>query len=285
MYSKSWDSTPPRSGSPFSLTPWVRRIIIANAIVFLLTKTVFTGRWFVELFAFWPSTAFAQPWTFVTYMFLHGGFLHLAFNMLILFFFGTAVEERMGSAAFARCYFFSGLGGSVLSMALVSVWPFDFMVGASAAVFGIALAFAMEWPDAEVFVFPLPMPIRAKWLVIGMATIALASAMLRTNDGVAHLAHLGGFLFGFLYLRVLPRVRDHTIMVSREKTDTRVLVHSSAQEAANAERTEHLPRHERQLTLEDVDRVLEKISATGMDSLTAAERTLLEERSEELRNP
>src|SRR5262245_34018510 len=99
------------SQSPFSLTPWVRRILIANAVVYLLTITVFTGSWFYDLFAFRPSAADVQPWTFFTYMFVHAGFLHLAFNMLTLFFFGPAVEERMGSWQFLRYYLACGLGG------------------------------------------------------------------------------------------------------------------------------------------------------------------------------
>jgi hypothetical protein len=81
---------------PFALTPWVRRLIAANAVVYLLTITVFTGAWFPQTFAFAPSAALTQPWTFLTYMFVHGGFLHLAFNMLMLFFFGPAVEDQMG---------------------------------------------------------------------------------------------------------------------------------------------------------------------------------------------
>src|SRR5687768_8333467 len=95
-----------------SLTPWVRRLLIANAVVYLLTITVFTGPWFFDLFAFRPSAADVQPWTFITYMFVHGGFLHLFFTMLMVFFFGPAVEDRMGSAAFLRYYLLCGLGGA-----------------------------------------------------------------------------------------------------------------------------------------------------------------------------
>src|SRR5438046_766179 len=128
--------------SPFSLTPWVRRLLIANAVVYLLTITVFTGAWFFQLFAFAPLAAARQPWTFVSYMFLHEGFLHLAFNMLMLFFFGPAVEDRMGGGSFARYYFLCGLGGATLSFAIALMAPVSPFVGASAAVFGVSLAFA-----------------------------------------------------------------------------------------------------------------------------------------------
>ncbi|MCH8938128.1 MAG: rhomboid family intramembrane serine protease, partial [Gemmatimonadetes bacterium] len=97
--------------SPFSVTPWVRRLLVANAVVYLLTITVFTGRWFFDLAAFSPSLVLQQPWTLMTYMFVHGGFFHLAFNMLMLFFFGRDVEDWLGGTAFARYYLFCGLGG------------------------------------------------------------------------------------------------------------------------------------------------------------------------------
>src|SRR3970282_616500 len=100
--------------STFALTPWVRRVIAANAVVYLLTITVFTGSWFFRTFAFAPSTALAQPWTFVTYTLVHAGFLHLAFNMLMLFFFGPAVEERMGGRAFLPYYLVCGRRGVVV---------------------------------------------------------------------------------------------------------------------------------------------------------------------------
>jgi len=282
MYSQ-WD-TPSRS-SPFSLTPWVRRLIIANAVVYLLMITVFTTRWFPDLFGFRPANALQQPWTFVTYMFLHGGFLHLAFNMLMLFFFGSAVEERMGSSAFVRYYLFCGLGGAALTLLLVMVWPVHAVIGASAAVFGVSLAFAMYWPDAPIFVFPIPVPIKAKWLVIGLATIDLALQLLQVNDGVAHLAHLGGFLFGFLYLKVIPKVTQHAMETAEERTAARVLVHPSA-ETAEQEGEEHMERSRttRHTTLDEVDRVLDKISESGIDSLTPDERRLLDEMSKQLRN-
>src|SRR5262245_35890551 len=141
--------------SPFSLTPWVRRILVANAVAYLLTITVFTGPWFYDLFAFRPSAADVHPWTFLTYMFVHAGFLHLAFNMLMVFFFGPAVEDRMGGWPFVRYYALCGLGGAVLSFVLMLFTPVGAVLGASAAALGVALAFAFYWPETPVYVFPL----------------------------------------------------------------------------------------------------------------------------------
>ena len=96
----------------FGMTPWVRRLIVANLIVFLLQMTIFVNPWFVATFGFAPLDALARPWTFVTYTFIHANFLHLAFNLLALFVFGPPVEERMGGGAFLAYYGLCGLGGA-----------------------------------------------------------------------------------------------------------------------------------------------------------------------------
>src|SRR6266545_4176642 len=95
----------------YASTPWVRRLLVANLLVFLLQVTLFTSPWFGETFGFKPFGALARPWTFVSYMFLHANLLHLAFNLLMLFMFGSAVEERMGPRTFIGYYLLCGLGG------------------------------------------------------------------------------------------------------------------------------------------------------------------------------
>jgi membrane associated rhomboid family serine protease len=266
------------------MTPWVRRLIAANAVVYLLTITVFTGTWFVETFAFAPSSALTRPWTFVTYAFVHAGFLHLAFNLLMLFFFGPAVEARMGGPAFLRYYLFCGLGGAVLSFAVALAAPVTPFVGASAAVLGVALAFALNWPDAPILVFPIPVPIKAKWLVLGLAAINLALAVLPARDGVAHLAHLGGLLFGILYLRgaSLAARGPAGARVRRTRARARAVPSTgdSGRRREGARRS--TPRTDETIQAR-IDRLLDKISATGIESLTPEERQLLAERSRQLR--
>lgn len=280
MFNNDWDE--PTRESPLSLTPWVRRLLVANAVVFLLRLTVFMGQWFPETFAFSPSTALTRPWTFLTYMFVHAGFLHLAFNMLMLFFFGPAVEERMGKSAFIKYYLFCGLGGAALSFVINLVSPVQPFVGASAAVFGVSLAFAIHWPNVRIFIFPIPIAIKAKWLVVGLATLDLTMAILGANDGVAHLAHLGGFLFGVLYFKGLPLMTEQVARTHGADRPVKVLVHSGAAEENEMEEEVQSipPRHK---PMDDVDRLLDKILEHGMSSLTEAEKQLLAERSEELR--
>jgi membrane associated rhomboid family serine protease len=274
-----------RSQSPFSLTPWVKGLIVANAVIYFLTITVFTGPWLFGFFAFQPHEIVSRWWTPVTYMFLHGGFLHLALNMLMLFFFGPAVEERMGGQKFATYYLVAGLGGAVLSFGLMLTTPVATVYGASGAVFGVALAFAMYWPDAPVYVFPIPMPIKAKWLVIFLATLSLVSAILGARDGVGHLAHLGGFLFGFLFLRGETLVSERTQEIKNRPR----LEHVVPSRQARAQYTDDLQmqgsvRSRPAERYDELDRVLDKISERGLDSLTPEERRLLDDMSQQFRD-
>jgi membrane associated rhomboid family serine protease len=272
-----------RSHSPFSLTPWVKGLLAANAVVYFLSITVFTGPWFVDFFGFQPHRAASHWWTPVTYMFLHGSFLHLAFNMLMLFFFGPAVEERMGGRRFAVYYLVCGLGGAILSFGLMLTTPVAVVYGASGAVFGVALAFAMYWPDAPIYVFPLPMPVKAKWLVVFLATVSLVSAMLGAREGVAHLAHLGGFAFGFLFLKSEGLIRER----AREGLQRPRLAHvvpprrTRERDATEAPVVSQSRKHP---PYDELDRVLDKISQTGLDSLTPDERRLLDDMSRQLRD-
>jgi membrane associated rhomboid family serine protease len=141
------------------ITPWVGRLIIANAVVMLLLLTLFTSPELVGALKFDPALAIRRPWTFLTYTFVHGGLMHLVGNMLLLFFLGSAVETRMGSRAFILYYLYCGIGAAVLALGLSGLIPVHPFIGASGAVLGVALAYAMFWPDAELILFPLPIPL------------------------------------------------------------------------------------------------------------------------------
>jgi membrane associated rhomboid family serine protease len=267
------------------ITPWVLRLIAINAVVLLLMRTIFISPELASALAFSPAAALQAPWTFFSYMFVHAGLLHLLGNMFMLFVFGTAVESRMGSRAFIFYYLLCGVGGAVFSLALslssiMSVGP---MVGASGAVLGVALAFAMYWPDAELIVFPLPIPIRARTLVALLIGMDVLFAFLSPNDGIAHLAHVGGVLFGYLYFRMQgfsrrspqppPRAVERVVMVQS----------GSAEPERRTPVTPARPRRrvDADPVAAEVDRVLDKISEKGIASLTPAERRFLDEVSKQ----
>ncbi len=264
------------------VTPWVWRLIVANAVALLLLLTLFPSLQGALAFYPAPAAAVRAPWTFVTYMFVHAGLLHLAFNMLLLYFLGSEVERRMGGRQFLLFYTYCGVGGAVLSLALAAIAPGP-IVGASAAVLGVAVAFALYAPDAEMVIFPLPFPIKARTFVIAILAIDVVAALLFPNDGVAHIAHLGGALFGYLYFRIQVLARRGPAPAGRQ-VERAILVPSGSRETGRPSPAPPAPAPRRRRSEPDamtveMDRVLDKISEQGMGSLTAEERHFLQEMS------
>lgn len=266
-------------GFGWGLTTWVKRLLLANAAAFLLL-------WLVPSLgphlALDPRLVLTQPWTLLTYAFLHGGFWHLAFNMLALFFFGPPLEARWGGSEFLKYYLICALGGAALSFIFAS---HSVVMGASAAVFGVMLAFALNWPDAPIYIFGI-FPVKAKWLVALMAIFTLMSAMSGARDGTAHFAHLGGFAVGFLYLKFFDSVGARLRRLKKSLPRSRFsVVPGAGSESGSTGPTEprRLRRREEERLLDEVDRVLDKISASGLASLSADERQVLDEASRRYR--
>lgn len=191
-------SRPPSYGGAaprLHVTPCVKILLMANAGVFLVTVVVGQGAMF-DLFAFSPSRLLERPWGMVTYMFMHAGLWHLLINLLFLFFFGPRLEERWGSDLFLKFYLVCGLGGVLLSFAFSDAM----IVGASAACYGIMLAFALAWPNQTVYIWAL-FPVKVKWMVGFLVALSFVSAIGSSRDGIAHLAHLGGAVAGFLMVK------------------------------------------------------------------------------------
>jgi membrane associated rhomboid family serine protease len=276
-----------KSSPSYRITPWVGRIIVANAVVLLLRMTLFTSPEVAQALQFSPRTALTQPWTFVSYMFVHAGLLHLLANMLMLFVFGTAVENRMGSRNFFLYYFFCGVGAAVFSLLLAGIMPVSAFIGASGAVLGIAVAFAIFWPEAELIVFPIPVPIKARTLVIGLVILDIIGSRLWPNDGIAHLAHVGGALFGYLFFRAQSLSRRSPAPPARTVERVVMVQSGSAESERPTPVTPMRPRRrvESDPVAAEVDRVLDKISEKGISSLTPAERRFLDEVAKQKRKP
>ena len=261
------------------VTPWVGRIIAANAVVLLLLQTLFTSPALQGALAFDGDLIVQRPWTLVTYFFVHGGLLHLLFNSLGIFVFGTAVESRMGSRAFLTYYLYCGVGAAIFCWLLGFARDVAPFVGASGAVLGLAVAFAMYWPDARIMVFPIPAPIRARTLVIALVAIDVALAWLAPGDGIAHEAHVGGAIFGYLFFRLQQLSRGP--LPEERPVERVVMVQSGNYESPARRRPSPVPRPrpraEADATAVELDRVLDKISANGIASLTPTERRFLDE--------
>ncbi len=252
----------PRYGFGGMLTPMVKYLIIANVIVFLLTYISGAGRALAYAFGLVPWAVLHRLaiWQFVTYLFLHGGLGHLFFNMFALWMFGSEIERYWGSREFLKYYFITGVGAGVLTW-ITSINSTIPTIGASGAIFGILVAYAMMFPNRPIYLYFM-IPIKAKHLVVLFAVIELAASWSHTPDGIGHFAHLGGMLFGYLYLK---RERFSYLLgdVLRDAKSKR-----EAQKRLKDEADRDLERK--------VDEILQKVSREGMDSLTQEEREILE---------
>jgi len=247
------------------MTPWVLRIVLATIAVFFLQSN---GPWVVEALAFDPHLVLVRPWTLVTYMFVHApGFGHIFFNMLTLFFFGPRVEDRMGGRAFLGLYFTSGIAGALLSIPVG--YP---IIGASGAIFGVLLAYAWFWPRNQMLIWGI-IPIEARYMVLLLTAASLFFGFGGMGGNVAHFAHLGGFLGGFLYLKVLQRNAGNV----RFRRQMQPLAPKLETTAGALDRWRRIKRdglHE--VNRDELDRILDKISASGIASLTPGEREFLD---------
>jgi membrane associated rhomboid family serine protease len=242
------------------MTPWVRILLFANI-----------GAYFVQMvapelataFVFIPRLVLVRPWSVVTYMFLHGSFTHILFNMIGLFFFGPRVEERLGSRQFASLYFLSGISGAALSFVMSPSAP---IIGASAGVFGVMFAFAYFWPDAPIHIWGI-IPVPARLLVVITTVLALWSGLGGVRSGIAHFAHLGGYAGAFFYLKWLDRMR------TAAKRDWQSRLSAAGNRITKAPSIDMARVHE--VNRDEVNRLLDKINAQGIDSLSAQERLFL----------
>lgn len=194
--------------------PAVLNLLIANCVVYLATMLLDENRIY-ELFALFPlESQWFKVWQPVTYMFMHGGFSHLFFNMFALWMFGRGLEVELGTKRFLIYYFVCGIGAALIQLGVAEI---DLMrlpensllyhqylwtptVGASGAIFGLLLAFGMLHPNATIMLLFPPIPMKAKWFVIIYGLVELFFGVTGSMDSVAHYAHLGGMFWGWLLL-------------------------------------------------------------------------------------
>jgi membrane associated rhomboid family serine protease len=252
------------------MTPWVRRLLIANVVVYLLTATQALDWRYLALV---PGAILVQPWGVFTYMFVHGGFLHLLFNMIGLFFFGPRLEMQLGGRSFLNLYLLSGFGGAAFSFLFAR---YGAVVGASGAVFGVLLGFAYFWPRERIYIWGI-LPVEARWLVGVLAAMALYSGISGTGGAVAHFAHLGGFAAGYGYLRWRRRkyLQQWKPMATPKDQLAKAVGRRSDGESLRRWKSIRVDElHE--LNREEVERLLSKAKESGAGSLTAEERAMLD---------
>lgn len=193
----------------------VKTLVILNAGIFLLTLLLAASiplarEWILTWLGLVPvMVAHGYVWQVVTYAFLHGGIMHIGFNMLALWMFGSTLEMDWGRRRFLELYFFSAVGAALVTIGIsfsgaLGLAPNTPTIGASGAVYGLLIAFGMAYPDRELMLFPIPIVIKTKYFVGAWIFIALALALQGSGGNVAH---LGGVFFGFLYVKLLLRRR------------------------------------------------------------------------------
>jgi membrane associated rhomboid family serine protease len=187
------------------MTRAVKALIVANVAVFVAT---FVAPAVVIYLGLTPAAVVGELWVWqpVTYMFVHREVFHILFNMLLLWMLGVELERLWGTTAFVRYYFVAGVGAGLTTMA-ISFLPFAFAgpvyysvtIGASGAVYGLLLAYALHFPDRPIYIMAL-FPVPARYFVLILGAIAILSSMSSATSGVAHTAHLGGLVAGWIYL-------------------------------------------------------------------------------------
>lgn len=180
--------------------PAVKHLLIINLLAFLALNTPMVGEYLFTYGALWPiGSGRFDVWQLVSYMFLHAGFGHIFFNLFALWMFGQAIENFWGTHRFTIYYFLTGIGAALLHMLIGGGGAPT--LGASGAVYGILLAFGMMFPNRPIMLLFPPIPIKAKYFVAIFGVIELVSGLSRANSGVAHFAHLGGMLVGFILIK------------------------------------------------------------------------------------
>lgn len=311
-----------------------RNLLIANILAFLATIVLKSAGISLEDLGglhFFLAQHF-HVYQFITYQFLHANFAHLFFNMFALWMFGCVIENVWGPKKFLFYYITCGIGAGLcqelvqyVTYASEGLAAYEYVtdgsvrmtvsafldnwctIGASGAVYAILLAFGMTFPEERIFIFPLPVPIKAKWFVIIYAVIELVSAVTSSGDGVAHMAHLGGMLFGFLLIRYWRRHPERNFnMSSGQQFFDRFLRRGSGRSgysgntgysghsgfsgnATNTWQANHTATREDDMEYNarkrarqaEVDAILDKIRKSGYDSLTKEEKQRLFEASRE----
>ncbi len=250
------------------MTSWARRILILNVAAFF-ASAVLMPPWLVDQFVLIPNQLAERPWTILTYQFLHAGVMHLLFNMLGLYFFGPRLEERIGSKHFIFLYLLSGAMGALLSIAT----PDARIIGASGSVFGVLLGFARYWPRERIYIYAL-IPVEARLLVVFLAALSLWSGLGPGADRIAHFAHLGGFLGGWIYLKVLER---NSPARRFKQTIETAMTGGSRPSAKDLDRWAGInPGGLHPINRAEYERVLEKAKELGVSALTIQERAFME---------
>ena len=294
----------------FSLfPPVIKYLLIANLAVFILEHfllvnlrfgSINIGNSFFKLFALQPLLQNAllrspisgpfYPWQLFTYMFMHGDFSHIFFNMFALWMFGMELENLWGSKKFLLYYTICGLGAGLSNLLLAPLFTHvGPTVGASGSIYGILVAFGYLFPDRFIYIYFL-MPIKAKYLVILYMALEVFAVASQSDSGIAHIAHLGGAVVGFVYLVVTGNRRmslfNNTTFSKKDNTPPpqfKAPVYNANYKDINEKPYVNEEDLRQKVLIDKLNEVLDKLSKSGYQSLTDEEKKILFEESKKIK--
>ena len=267
------------SPTGFKVLPTVvKHLLIINVLMYfayyvLLKQGIINLNYYLGIWRL--STGLFRIWQPLTYMFMHGSFDHLFFNMFSLWMFGSALENFWGSKRFLFYYLVCGIGAGLLNMLVPGA---HVSVGASGAVYALLLAFGMMWPNNYIYLYFL-VPIRTKWFIIGMIVIELFEGIFRSTDGIAHFAHLGGMLIGFLIILYWKRhggmTGDFSIKNWFNSLKNRKKYTRYEEVYDKVPRSDEEYNYQKAQKERDIDAILDKVAKSGYESLSKEEKDFL----------
>ena len=296
-YNRSSDSNyyrPSWFGGFQYFPPVIKALLISNVAVFLGTMffglfrigSFSLGSLIMEIFPLYPIGNGFQIWQLFTYMFMHGGLMHLLFNMIALWMFGMELENVWGAKKFLTYYLACGIGAGLSNLLIAPLFTTAGpTVGASGAIYGVLIAFGMMFPTRPIFLYFL-LPIQARYFVLMYIVLEVYAGVTGTSDGVAHFAHLGGAAVGFAYImfdrRGLPLENLWSRTVGRFTPRERVNEFSYQKKHAADAQYHDIGGHGGSADQRQIDEILDKISQSGYQSLTEEEKKLLFDASKQL---
>ncbi|MFC1550095.1 rhomboid family intramembrane serine protease [Candidatus Neomarinimicrobiota bacterium] len=255
------------SWKPSVFTEAIKILIWTNIGLFLLRLTAINQFDIVNVFGLSSGSIWPMIWQPITYMFMHGGFWHVAINMFVLWMFGSELEFTWGRKNFLKYYFITGIGSGMIWLILNIGNPQSVLIGASGAIYGILMAYGLMFPNRTVYLYFL-FPIKVKWFVIFIGAVAFFSSMNDASN-ISHITHLSGMIIGYLYLNTNSNWK-------KLKFNFRKLIieFKTEQKVKTREKKQGIER--------EINKILEKINEVGFDNLTKNERETLERSSRQL---
>ena len=244
----------------------IKLLLIANVAIFFLESLLGLEQLFNNYLGLVPKLLWNNfyVWQPVTYMFLHGGLMHLLINMVVLWMFGSEIERYWGRKEFLGFYFITGIGSGILT-ALFSYDSSIPVVGASGAIYGVLLAYGLMFPNRIIHLYFL-IPVKVKYFVLFIGGVAFVSSLSDTGSAVSHLTHLSGMVIGYLYMKSNVKISNLSDSFGEFKIKRQV---------KKAERVKKSYENLRQ----EIDMILDRINEVGYENLTDEEKQKLEEAS------